>query len=99
MTGVIGSKGSQPDSGEELLMVSFEGRLDATELGGLGKLGSAGGVRALVFTLSGSETTRSTMGLRIAILLCRPSSLAGPPGPSKDWNDTVGPGVLGVAGW
>lgn len=69
--------------GELMLMASSE-RLDsveAMELGGLGKRGSEGGVLALlVWTRKGSDNTRSTIGLRMAILLCLPSSLAGPPG-------------------
>lgn len=55
-------------------------------------------MRALVLRRKGSEMTCSMMGLRMAILLCRPSSRAGLLMPSRDWNETVGPGVLGVAG-
>ena len=89
--------GSQSDSGE-MLIASSESWLDARELGGWGKRDSDSGVRALVLTLSGSDTTRSKMGLCIPILLCRPSSALGSSGLSNDWEQTVGPGVLGVAG-
>jgi hypothetical protein len=73
--------------------------VEATELGGLGKLDSESGVlRALMLGRRGRKMTRSMIGLRMAMRLCLPSSFAGPPGLSIEWNGTFAAGVLGVAG-
>ena len=79
-------------------MSSSSRSLGLTRFDETAELASAYGVRAVEFTLKGRDRTRSMIGLRIAILLCLPSSLAGPPELSRDWKETFGPGVLGVSG-
>lgn len=103
ITGVGGPSGRHGEGvvGEEMDMASSPsaGEVEACEFGGLGKRGSESGVLApLVWTRSGRDRIRSTIGLRIAILLCLPSSLTGLPGLKRLLKATFGPGVRGVGG-
>jgi hypothetical protein len=84
--------------GEEMLIALPVDSAEDTELGGLGKRGSDGGVRALVLIRKGSVRIRSTMGLCRASRLCRPSSRAGLAGGRSVWNGTLACGVFGVGG-